>query len=145
MPTQSGHSLVAKRATSPKVPRDQSKAGRAGSPLAQTSTTPGGPTSAAKSNPHKRKAEDGGAPSNTNGTGSGTAPKKRRKATVDGELEDSMVIDWLRNSPSASTRDCIQHFTPYLTDEAKKVKFTSLIKEVAQLKGGVLVLRNQYK
>lgn len=75
----------------------------------------------------------------------GTAPKKRRKATVDGELEDSMVIDWLRNAPSASTRDCIQHFTPYLTDEAKKVKFTSLIKEVAQLKGGVLVLRNQYK
>ena len=32
-----------------------------------------------------------------------------------------MVIDWLRNSPSASTRDCIQHFTPYLTDEAKKI------------------------
>lgn len=56
-----------------------------------------------------------------------------------------MVIDWLRNTPDASTRDCIQHFTPYLTDEAKKVKFTSLIKEVAQLKGGVLVLRNQYK
>ena len=64
---------------------------------------------------------------------------------MDGELEDSMVIDWLRNSPSASTRDCIQYFTPYLTDETKKVKFTTLIKEVAQQKGGVLVLRNQYK
>ena len=145
MPTQSGHSLVAKRATSPKVPRDQPKAGRAGSPLAQTSTTPGSPTSTTKPNSHKRKAEEAGSPGNANGTTSGTTAKKRRKATVDGELEDSMVIDWLRNSPSASTRDCIQYFTPYLTDETKKVKFTSLIKEVAQLKGGVLVLRNQYK
>lgn len=144
MPTQSGHSLVAKRATSPKVPRDQPKTGRAGSPLAQTATTPGSPTNATKLSSHKRKAEEAGSPGNTNGPTNG-APKKRRKATVDGELEDSMVIDWLRNSPSASTRDCIQHFTPYLTDEAKKVKFTSLIKEVAQLKGGVLVLRNQYK
>jgi len=145
VPSQSGHSLVAKRATSPKVPRDQPKGGRAGSPLAQTSTTPGSPTSATKLNSHKRKAEEAGAHGNSNGTAGGTAPKKRRKATIDGELEDGMVIEWLRNSPSASTRDCIQHFTPYLTDEAKKVKFTSLIKEVAQLKGGVLVLRNQYK
>jgi len=127
------------------VPRDQPKTGRAGSPLAQTSTTLGSPTSATKLNPHKRKAEESGALSNANGAVGGTTPKKRRKATVDGELEDGMVIDWLRNTPSASTRDCIQHFTPYLTDEAKKVKFTSLIKEVAQLKGGVLVLRNQYK
>ena len=127
------------------MPRDQSKTGRAGSPLAQSSTTPGSPPSTTKQTPQKRKAEDAGASGNANGTVSGTAPKKRRKATVDGELEDSMVIDWLRSTPSASTRDCIQHFTPYLTDEAKKVKFTSLIKEVAQLKGGVLVLRNQYK
>lgn len=144
VPSQNGHSLVAKRATSPKVPRDQPKTGRAGSPLAQMSTTPGSPTSATKPLTQKRKAEETGPPSNANGAG-GTAPKKRRRATVDGELEDSMVIDWLRNAPNASTRDCIQHFTPYLTDEAKKVKFTSLIKEVAQLKGGVLVLRNQYK
>ena len=127
------------------MPRDQPKTGRAGSPLAQTSTTLGNPTSATKANPHKRKADDAGATNNANGTVSGVVPKKRRKATVDGELEDSMVIDWLRNTPSASTRDCIQHFTPYLTDETKKVKFTSLIKDVAQLKGGVLVLRNQYR
>lgn len=145
VPTQNGHSLVAKRATSPKVPRDQPKMARASSPLAQTSTTPGSPTSAPKPHSQKRKAEETGPPSNANGAGGGTAPKKRRRATIDGELDDSMVIDWLRNSPSASTRDCIQHFTPYLTDEAKKVKFTSLIKEVAQLKAGVLVLRNQFK
>ena len=64
---------------------------------------------------------------------------------MDGELEDSMVIDWLRKTANANTRDCIVHFTPYLTDEGKKVKFTTLIKEVAQLKGGLLVLRNQYR
>lgn len=100
---------------------------------------------ATKANPHKRKAEEAGSVGNGNGTAGGTTAKKRRKATVDGELEDSMVVDWLRNSPGASTRDCIQYFTPYLTDETKKVKFTSLIKEVAQLKGGILVLRNQFK
>lgn len=56
-----------------------------------------------------------------------------------------MVIDWLKNTPNASTRDCIHHFTPYLTDEAKKAKFTALVKEVAQLKGGVLILRSAYR
>lgn len=95
------------------------------------------PTSATKPLSQKRKAEE------TEAVNGGGAPKKRKK--VDGELEDSMVIDWLRNTPKASTRDCIQNFTPYLTDETKKVKFTSLIKEIAQLKAGVLVLRNQYK
>ena len=144
MPTQNGHSLVAKRATSPKVPRDQPKAGRPGSPLAQTSTTPGSPTSATKPS-QKRKAEDGGPPSNANGTSGGTAPKKRRKATIDGELEDSMVIEWFRNTPNVTTLDCIRHFTPYLTDKAKKDKFTKLIKRVAQMKGNVLVLKNEYK
>jgi transcription initiation factor TFIIF subunit alpha len=55
-----------------------------------------------------------------------------------------MVIEWLKNTPNATTRDCIQYFQPYLTDEAKKSKFTALIKEVAQLKGGVVVLRKAY-
>jgi transcription initiation factor TFIIF subunit alpha len=76
---------------------------------------------------------------------------KKRKATgatgviPGGELEDRMVVEWLKNTPHATTRDCIQHFTPYLTDESKKSKFTALVKEVAQLKGGVLVLRNAYR
>lgn len=56
-----------------------------------------------------------------------------------------MVIEWLKNTPNATTRDCIQYFQPYLTDEAKKSKFTALIKEVAQLKGGVVVLRSAYR
>jgi transcription initiation factor TFIIF subunit alpha len=139
VPTQNGHSLVAKRATSPKAPREQAKTGRAGSPLAQTSTTPSSPTSATKPLSHKRKAEEGGPPSEA------SAPKKRRRATVDGELEDSTVIDWLRKTPNASTRDCIDNFTPYIRDERKKAKFIALIKEIAQLKGGVLVLKNQYR
>lgn len=142
MPTQNGHSLVAKRATSPKAPRDQAKMGRAGSPLAQTSTTPGSPTSATRPLSHKRKAEEGGPPSE------GAAPKKRKRATVvavEGELEDSMVIDWLRTTTNASTRDCINNFTPYIRDEGKKEKFIGLIKSIAQLKGGVLVLKPEYR
>lgn len=56
-----------------------------------------------------------------------------------------MVIEWLKNTPEATTRDCIQYFTPYLTDESKKKKFTALVKEVAQLHKGMLVLRPEYR
>ncbi|KII95213.1 hypothetical protein PLICRDRAFT_97799 [Plicaturopsis crispa FD-325 SS-3] len=138
-----GHSIVAKRATSPKIPSKPKVNGvsRGNSPLANGSP-PGSratsPVNAGTPKPsNKRKATD---------DPSGKA-KKRTKAQVPpaGALEDHMVIDWLRNTPNASTRDCIQHFTPYLTDEAKKAKFTALVKEVAQLKGGVLVLRNAYR
>jgi transcription initiation factor TFIIF subunit alpha len=61
------------------------------------------------------------------------------------ELEDIMVIEWLRNTPNAKTRDCISHFTPYLRTDEQKTKFTALIKEVAQLKNGILVLRSAYR
>jgi transcription initiation factor TFIIF subunit alpha len=61
------------------------------------------------------------------------------------ELEDNMVVEWLRNTPNAKTRDCISHFTPYLRTDEQKAKFTALIKEVAQLKNGVLVLRSAYR
>lgn len=61
------------------------------------------------------------------------------------ELEDNMVIEWLRNTPNAKTRDCISHFTPYLRSDEQKTKFTALIKEVAQLKNGILVLRSAYR
>ena len=81
---------------------------------------------------------------------SATAPKlKKRKpqpgaVAPGGELTDEMVIEWLRNSPGATTRDCIQYFQPCLTDDAKKAKFTTLVKAVAFLKHGVLVLRSKY-
>lgn len=124
---------------------------RAGSPVA-----PGVPNGGQKSN--KRKADD-----MPNGTSVSTMPNganhnmpkaKKRKSMATGapgvvspvgDFDEKMVIDWVRNTPNATTRDCIQHFTPYLSDESKKAKFTSLVKEVAQLKGGVLVLKNAYR
>ena len=172
-PSQSmgGHSLMAKRATSPKAPKvkaanvsrgnsplsGQSPASRATSPVAGSrATSPvanaGSPGSDGASTSMKRKATDEISNNAVNGTtngAQGTPKLKKRKAVpaggAAGELDEKMVIDWLKNTPSASTRDCIQHFTPYLTDEAKKTKFTALVKEVAQLKGGVLVLRNAYR
>ena len=74
--------------------------------------------------------------------------KKKRKplaGPINGELEDWMLVEWLKQTPNASTRDCIHHFTPFLTNEEKKQNFTKLVKEVAQLKGGVLVLRSHYR
>ena len=66
-------------------------------------------------------------------------------AGAGGELDDRMVIEWLRATPNATTRECIQHFARYLTDDAKKGRFTALVKEVAQLSGGVLLLRPAYR
>lgn len=156
--------MVAKRATSPKVPKlKASGASRAGSPLVGgggvSPTSPvGSPPALRAESPQaglaspplgggggashksaKRKAEDPAA-----------AAKKKRKAVVGpavggGELEEWMLVEWLKQMPNATTRDCIHHFTPYLTDEAKKQGFTKMVKEVAQLKGGVLVLRNAYR
>jgi len=74
-------------------------------------------------------------------------PKKRKPLPAgpapEGELEEKMLIEWLQNTPNATTRDCIQHFTPYLTTDAKKAKFTAMVKDVAQLRGGILVLRSR--
>jgi transcription initiation factor TFIIF subunit alpha len=150
------------RATSPKVPKLKTNGtSRASSPLAspvgspptRAESPPGqSPTISPSSPPaggiakpsNKRKAEDG----STNGGGA-AKPKKRKGhaggASVEGELQDWMLVEWLKQTPNATTRDCIHHFTPYLTDEDKKQNFTKLVKEVAQLKGGVLVLRNAYR
>ena len=164
-----GHSVVAKRATSPKVPKPKAGAGiasRAGSPLASpngasppasratspSSTLPGPPVPLSHKSA-KRKATDDGS---GGASGSGEARPKKRKAGASGsgagaggapagELEDRMVVEWLRNTPNATTRECIQHFTRFLTDEPKKARFTALVKEVAQLSNGILVLRPAYR
>ena len=106
---------------------------------------------------NKRKADEteevATAPSPVASTVGGQPKPKKRRATAamlgpDGqpiELEDSMVVEWLRNTPNAKTRDCISHFTPYLRTDEQKGRFTALIKEVAQLKNGVLVLRSAYR
>ncbi|KAA1466371.1 hypothetical protein DENSPDRAFT_831187 [Dentipellis sp. KUC8613] len=180
VPNHGGHSVVAKRATSPKAPKPKAhvNGSRAGSPLAQSAatlpTSAGVPGSASRAGSpsapspklalnggkpnNKRKATDEpdtlpSAPSPTAANGGGPPKAKKRKAAVpalgpDGqpvELQEQMVIDWLRNTPNAKTRDCISYFTPYLRDEEKKAKFTALIREVAQLKNGILVLRNAYR
>lgn len=152
--------MVAQRATSPKAPK--AKTSRASSPLAQgtvsagnsraTSPVAGSPTSpSVKSNGTKRKAGDDGssAPSPPGNGGPPKAKKRKGPSGVTtgavGELDNNAVIEWLKRTPNANTRDCIRHFGPYLTDEATKARFTELIKEVAQLKGGILVLRNAYR
>ncbi|KAI0660957.1 hypothetical protein C8Q70DRAFT_754997 [Cubamyces menziesii] len=165
-PGHGGHSVVAKRATSPKMPKP--KAGipsRAGSPLASPNgvsppasraTSPGVASPPGTTMPGnmklKRKATDDGSGAAAGaggaaGTPGGPPRPKKRKAQLPpgAELEDRMVIEWLRNTPNATTRECILHFTPYLTDEEKKNKFTALVKEVAQLSKGVLVLRPAYR
>ncbi|KAK0491031.1 transcription initiation factor [Armillaria novae-zelandiae] len=160
----SGHSVVAKRATSPKAPKLKPSGGsRGGSPLASRATSPvpvsnsratspvAGAGSRAGSpvvqNGKKRKAEDGASSPQGSGQAGGPPKPKKRKSNAGPvpPLEDRMVIEWLKNTPNASTRDCIQHFTPFLRDEGKKAKFTALVKEVAQLKDGVLVLRAAYR
>ncbi|KAK7470644.1 transcription factor IIF subunit tfg1 [Stygiomarasmius scandens] len=155
-PGLGGHSVVAKRATSPKAPKLKSNnASRASSPLAGASraTSPVAVSPVAQNGlQKKRKAEETPtSPTSPNGNGP-PKPKKRKSqpagaavATPTGPLEDRLLIEWLKNTPNASTRECIQYFTPYLTDEEKKSKFTALVKEVATLKNGVLVLRNAYR
>ncbi|KAI0068757.1 hypothetical protein BV25DRAFT_1817668 [Artomyces pyxidatus] len=189
LPNHGGHSIVAKRATSPKVPKPKGLVapGRATSPLAQVAaqspqlSSGGGDvraTSPAATSPRlppgtlsngqsstippkkpsaKRKAtDDADAPSTTSPTSplAGAPPKAKKRKGPPPALDehgnpiyfkDSDVIEWLQKTPTANTRDCIMYFTPYLHDNAEKSKFTALIKEVAQLKNGVLVLRSQYR
>lgn len=158
-PSMGGHSLMAKRATSPKAPKPKATNGygRATSPLAGGSraSSPVGPDSRATSPngtsrpSNKRKATDDSSAPTSPTAQSGQKPPKKRKAMpgapVAGELDEKLLVEWLSNTTTASTRDCIQHFSPYLTDESKKARFTALVKEVAQLKGGILVLKSAYK
>jgi len=131
-------------------------AGRGGSPGPPLPPRPSPIVPSAKLN-HKRKADETedvlSAPSPAASLAGGQPKPKKRRATAamlgpDGqpiELEDNMVVEWLRNTPNAKTRDCISHFTPYLRTDEQKAKFTALIKEVAQLKNGILVLRSAYR
>ncbi|THV08555.1 Rap30/74 interaction domain-containing protein [Dendrothele bispora CBS 962.96] len=162
-PGLGGHSVVAKRATSPKAPKLKSNnVSRASSPLAGNGSRATSPIAVSPVNPtqqqqnglqKKRKAEENPAsPTSPNGTGPPKLKKRKPQppggaavATPTGPLEDRLLIEWLKNTPNASTRECIQYFTPYLTDDEKKTRFTALVKEVATLRNGTLVLRNAYR
>ncbi|PFH52726.1 hypothetical protein AMATHDRAFT_56087 [Amanita thiersii Skay4041] len=163
-PNHGGHSVVAKRATSDKTPK--ANVSRANSPIGSRATSPVANSRATspaglglgismdgQKVSNKRKAEDmpNGAPSPTatNNNGSAAPKPKKRKAqnvvpiTVSAAELKNLLVEWLKNTINATTRDCIQHFTPYLTDQEKKTEFSTLVKEVAQLKNGVLVLRGK--
>lgn len=159
-----GHSVVAKRATSSKAPKAKStNVSRGNSPLSgapgggSRATSPaaggskglvGSPTNATPKPANKRKADEVSGASPTGAINGTNAPKPKKRKPLpsgpapEGELEESMLIEWLQNTPNATTRDCIQHFTPYLTSEAKKARFTAMVKEVAQLKSGILILKS---
>lgn len=158
-PSLGGHSVVAKRATSPKIPKPKGNISRGNSPLGgQTHLAGSRATSPVHELPNgnglkanlKRKADDS-APGTPVGHvphgGNPTLVNKKRKTpaaggvSVTSEELENMLIEWVRTSANASTRDCIQHFTPYLTDAEKKAEFSGMVKKHAQLKNGVLVLR----
>ncbi|KLO19969.1 hypothetical protein SCHPADRAFT_898526 [Schizopora paradoxa] len=155
--------------TAPKLKQNNS---RASSPLAGSGSRAGSPIppsglSGGKS--AKRKAEDSGAgspgapaagsSSNTNGqpkskkrkasaaTASGAAAgSSAAKPTVapGTDLTPGLLIRWLRETPNATTRDCIQYFQPCLAEDAKKARFTVLMKQLVTMKEGVLMLKPPY-
>ncbi|KAF8592138.1 Rap30/74 interaction domain-containing protein [Ramaria rubella] len=165
-----GNAVVAKRATSPKAPKQKVIVGaggggsRAGSPLASGSRAPspvpgsGSPSrsaaaaSGSRANSPtpptgslKRKATDD-APTPpgvaaTLATADGAKPRKKAKRP----LEESMVIEFLREKKEASTKEAIQKFQPYLKDPEVKAAFTAMVKKVAVVKNGMLSLRSNYQ
>ncbi len=165
-------SVLAKQATSYKLSKLKNTGGsRASSTLANptraTSPQAPGPNSHATSpvaltmlgipkTSTKRKADEAivspATPSGTAGSNETQAPKaKKRKAvpstataalTSGVELREDMLVDWIRKTPNATTRDCIQYFRACLTDESQKKRFTAMVKDVAFQKQGILVLRD---
>jgi transcription initiation factor TFIIF subunit alpha len=62
------------------------------------------------------------------------------KVVPTAELE-ALLINWLKSTPNGTTRECIQHFNPYLISKEKKDEFSGMVKRMAILKDGVLALR----
>ncbi|TFK28738.1 Rap30/74 interaction domain-containing protein [Coprinopsis marcescibilis] len=155
-PSLGGHSLVAKRATSPKVPKPRlpgassvpgSRAtspnpnSRATSPLANAPS----PTS---SKSGKRKAEDGAG---------GDVPKKKKtekkERMTPAELQvmqqgtlaeqQALIINWFKKQAQPRTGDCINYFGPYIHIDAKtKETFTEMIKTLAYVRDRIMYLRS---
>ena len=162
-PGHGGHSVVAKRATSPKMPkpkttitsRGNSPLGSQTSPLAGSRATSPATTdipNGTGTNPKsvlKRKADD------TSGENAGATfnavndqhKSKKRKAPatdvtpieVSSEELERLLVEWLKNTTGATTKDCIKHFGPYIAE--KRPEFANMVKNVAQLKNGVLIYK----
>ncbi|KAF8478312.1 hypothetical protein JB92DRAFT_2837987 [Gautieria morchelliformis] len=164
-----GNAVVAKRATSPKAPKQKATSGgsghsravsplaggsRAASPvppayvgttsgsrLATPATGAGGPL---PTQSLKRKAsDDPPTPSGAASTGAPDGGKPRKKAKR--PLEESMIIVFLREKAEVTTKDCIQKFQPYLKEEEIKKAFAAMVKKVAMVKNSLLKLRPEYQ
>jgi transcription initiation factor TFIIF subunit alpha len=132
-PGHGGHSLIAQRATSPKVLKPKTPGNRspAASPPGSRATSPLAGTPS-----QKRKADDAGPPRPKKVKVEGSPPPLSRE-----DLE-KLLIEWLKNTPQATTRDCIQHFNSYLVvNSERKKEFSGMVKQVALLKNGFLALR----
>ena len=154
-PSHSGHSVVAKRATSPHIPKPKVLNVPNGSNLLvghqnARSTSPtvvDGVNGDMTKVSLKRKADVPTSPPLGGAAIDMNPPKaKKRKATVQGSMVssaelESMLVEWLKTTTNATTRDCIHHFTPFLVDSEKKIEFSAMVRKHATLKNGVLVGR----
>jgi transcription initiation factor TFIIF subunit alpha len=156
-PGHGGHSVVAKRATSPKMPKPKTAiTSRGNSPLGSQISSLAG--SRATDLPNgtgtpksvlKRKADDSGGGENggaVNAVNDQHKPKKRKAPATDvtpievsSEELERLLVEWLKNTTGATTKDCIKHFGPYIAE--KRPEFASMVKSVAQLKNGVLICK----
>ena len=159
-PGHGGHSVVALRATSPKMPkpkttitsRGNSPLGSQTSPLAGSRATspattdiPNGTGTNQKA--LKRKADDTSAENAAVNVVNDQHKAKKRKAPatdvtpieVSSEELERLLVEWLKNTTGATTKDCIKHFGPYIAE--KRPEFASMVRKVAQLKNGVLICK----
>lgn len=146
-PSLGGHSVVAKRATSPKARLPQVLTnGTGGSPLSGRAASPSRASSPSSLGTNKRKALDDPSPSPTSPNGSSSSNKRRKStapAPVLEELTENMLIEWLRITPQPTTKDCIARFKPWVTGIPNgKTLLTGLVKRVARVKDGHLVLKS---
>jgi len=156
VPHGAGNMAYAQRATSPKgknVPgssRANSPPGRPGGPVRATSPLAGGSGTRAVSPSagQKRKLDSA--------NGQPQAKRPRQEPTASGsssgngggasgltEINDALVINYLRSLPSPPrTSDCINYFRRFLNrDDDRKKQLAAIIKRVAELKNGYLLLR----
>ncbi|THH05623.1 hypothetical protein EW145_g4657 [Phellinidium pouzarii] len=115
-----------------------------GSGGSASGTVPGAPPKL-----KKRKATNASGPPvlvNINGAVGASADGGGGETVAPGtELTAAVLVGWLRMRAGVTTRECIHYFQPCLTDDGKKARFTALVKEVASLKVGGLVLKPQYR
>lgn len=158
-PGHGGHSVVAKRATSPKIPKPKTgNTSRSNSPLGNPTSPLAGSRAISPiasdmmngtgTNPKstlKRKADDAAVVGNDNAVTNEQHKAKKRKAPdvipieVSSEELERLLVEWLKNTTGATTKDCIKHFGPYIAD--KRPEFASIVRKVAQLKNGVLICK----